>query len=205
MVAMRDSSGSALAVGRLTGWEPLGFEAGDNNWYRFVANGPTAKTDPAGLQSTDHRPCSLDDGGPVTDALCSHDRGESGPPPIPVPGGEAQNGWKWNPNPQNPRGGTWGPRLPLPNQGQPSASWDPEGHWDVDDGNGSRQRYLPDGRPITPGEAHDAPMVDPGGVQTIAYVTCGVAGGYLIYRCGRMIPSLFPPLWWTIPVNAACP
>jgi hypothetical protein len=39
MVAMRDSSGTALAVGRLSGWEPLGLEAGDNNWYRFVANG----------------------------------------------------------------------------------------------------------------------------------------------------------------------
>ena len=50
MVAMRDSSGSALAVGRFAGWEPLGFEAGDNNWYRFVANGPTAKTDPSGLE-----------------------------------------------------------------------------------------------------------------------------------------------------------
>ena len=49
MVAMRDSSGSALAVGRFAGWEPLGFEAGDNNWYRFVANGPTGKADPSGL------------------------------------------------------------------------------------------------------------------------------------------------------------
>lgn len=49
MVAMRDTSGTALAVGRLAGWEPLGFEAGDNNWYRFVANGPTEKTDPSGL------------------------------------------------------------------------------------------------------------------------------------------------------------
>ena len=28
MVAMRDSSGMALAVGRFAGWEPLGFEAG---------------------------------------------------------------------------------------------------------------------------------------------------------------------------------
>ena len=49
MVAMRDSSGTTLAVGRFTDWEPLGFEAGDENWYRFVANGPTAKTDPSGL------------------------------------------------------------------------------------------------------------------------------------------------------------
>ena len=51
MVAMRDSSGMALAVGRFAGWEPLGFEAGDENWYRFVANAPTAKTDPFGLKS----------------------------------------------------------------------------------------------------------------------------------------------------------
>jgi len=48
MVAMRDSSGAALVVGRFAGWEPLGFEAGDNNWYRFVANGPTEGTDPTG-------------------------------------------------------------------------------------------------------------------------------------------------------------
>jgi len=48
MVVMRDSSGSALAVGRFAGWEPLGFEAGDYNWYRFVENGPTICTDPDG-------------------------------------------------------------------------------------------------------------------------------------------------------------
>ena len=48
MVAMRDSSGAALAARRFAGLEPLGFEAGDNNWYRFVANGPTEKTDPSG-------------------------------------------------------------------------------------------------------------------------------------------------------------
>ncbi|WP_207706274.1 hypothetical protein [Clostridium sp. HBUAS56017] len=30
-------------------------------------------------------------------------------------------------------------------------------------------------------------------------------GGYLIYRGVRMIPSLLPPLWWTIPANAVCP
>ncbi|NTU86077.1 MAG: Rhs family protein, partial [Chloroflexales bacterium] len=33
--------------------------------------------------------------------------------------------------------------------------------------------------------------------------TVGV--GYLIYRGVRMIPSLFPPLWPTIPLNLAVP
>ena len=35
-------------------------------------------------------------------------------------------------------------------------------------------------------------------------VTAGVAV-YFLYRIARMIPSLLPPLWWTIPANAACP
>ena len=36
-------------IGRFIERDPLGFEAGDNNWYRFVANGPTGKTDSSGL------------------------------------------------------------------------------------------------------------------------------------------------------------
>ena len=32
-----------------------------------------------------------------------------------------------------------------------------------------------------------------------------IGGGYLLYRGLRMIPSLFPPLWPTIPANAAIP
>lgn len=78
---------------------------------------------------------------------------------MPVPGCPTC-GWKWNPDPQNPRGGTWGPsgwKGPNP----PKGSWDPGGHWDVDPGGkGSRGRYLPDGTPITPGQAH------PGNAQT---------------------------------------
>lgn len=36
-------------LGRFIQRDPLGFEAGDNNWYRFVGNGPTGRTDPSGL------------------------------------------------------------------------------------------------------------------------------------------------------------
>ena len=37
--------------------------------------------------------------------------------------------------------------------------------------------------------------------------TVVIAGGttYVVYRCLRMVPSLFPPLWPTIPANAAIP
>jgi hypothetical protein len=55
MVAMKEPSGAAYAVGRFAGWEPLGFEAKDNNWYRFVANGPTQNTDHSGLRAS--KPC----------------------------------------------------------------------------------------------------------------------------------------------------
>ena len=36
-------------LGRFIERDPIGFEAGDNNWYRFVANGPTGHTDASGL------------------------------------------------------------------------------------------------------------------------------------------------------------
>jgi RHS repeat-associated protein len=36
-------------LGRFIERDPIGFEAGDGNWYRFVANGPTGKTDATGL------------------------------------------------------------------------------------------------------------------------------------------------------------
>jgi len=42
----RDYSAS---LGRFIELDPIGFNAGDNNWYRFVGNGPTGKVDPSGL------------------------------------------------------------------------------------------------------------------------------------------------------------
>ena len=38
-------------LGRFIERDPIGFEAGDHNWYRFVGNGPTGKTDPSGLHA----------------------------------------------------------------------------------------------------------------------------------------------------------
>ena len=39
----------------------------------------------------------------------------------------------------------WGPKYPIPGGSQPGVSWDPEGHWDHDDGNRNRTRWLPGG------------------------------------------------------------
>lgn len=42
--------------------------------------------------------------------------------------------------------------------------------------------------------------------KTVAIVGGSAVGAYLIYRGIRMIPSIvIPPLWPTIPVNAAVP
>jgi RHS repeat-associated protein len=47
-VRARDYSAT---LGRFIELDPIGFDAGDNNWYRFVGNGPTGNMDPSGLIS----------------------------------------------------------------------------------------------------------------------------------------------------------
>jgi RHS repeat-associated protein len=49
----------------------------------------------------------------------------------------------------------------------------------------------------------------PGGAgNVLSSMAAGAAATgslYLMYRCVRMLPSFAPPLWWTIPANAAAP
>jgi RHS repeat-associated protein len=116
------------ALQRFLSEDPVGFGGGSTNLFGYVDNRPTVFTDPLGLQIT--------------------------PPPFPVPGAPPGTGWKWNADPGNPRGGTWGPDKPIPGQSQPSANEDPAGHWDSDSGRGQRQRYDKNGNPMTPDEAH---------------------------------------------------
>ena len=85
----------------------------------------------------------------------------AGGPPVSVPG-IPDSDWKFNRDPQNPRGGSYGPTKPRKGKGggQPSASWEgdaPVPHWDVDDGKGNRRRYDENGNFITPEEAHGRP------------------------------------------------
>ena len=45
-----DSRGLPLRFGILGGYDPLGFDAGDDNLYRYVVDDPTNATDPFGLK-----------------------------------------------------------------------------------------------------------------------------------------------------------
>jgi hypothetical protein len=59
---------------------------------------------------------------------------------------------------------------------------------------------------VSPAEERNRSSEVVGDICTgVAVVGGTVAAGYLIYRVARMIPSLFPPLWWTIPANAVIP
>jgi RHS repeat-associated protein len=58
------------------------------------------------------------------------------------------------------------------------------------------------GRPPEEGECPRQNLCEENPVLCLAG---GLGGGYGAYRLIRMVPSMFPPLWWTIPVNAAAP
>lgn len=144
--------------------------------------------------------------GAPADAFFAAVEASGDPPPVPVPGSFPGARWKWCPDPQNARGGAWRPMSPVPGRSPPSASWDPaagggQGQWDVDDGLGNRQRYDKDGKPITAEDAHDTPDQNP----TYYWIPVIGVGGYLTYRAVRMLPSLVPALWPTIPANFAFP
>jgi hypothetical protein len=61
-------------------------------------------------------------------------------------------------------------------------------------------------RDVPVADPKPAPRVDSQRVvEDVGKVGVTIGAGYLIYRVIRMIPSLLPPLWWTIPENAAIP
>ncbi len=72
--------------------------------------------------------------------------------------------------------------------------------------------WVSRGKP-TGGKCGDSPPPPPAPSGTCGddckdkVATVVIAGGtaYIVYRCIRMIPSLFPPLWPTIPANVAVP
>ena len=118
----------------------------------------------------------------------------------------------------------------LPLTGDPNST----GRLRNPDGSIKQERvYGPDGRPVRDrdfnhgGSGHDfphdhqwdwnqspprqpgVPVPQPQGENNASEIiiagTIVVSGGYLIYRGLRMLPSLLPPFWWTIPKNLVIP
>lgn len=123
-----------IASGRLE-WlsrDPI-TENGGINLYAYVGNNPLNYLDASGL---------------APQPAPTLPSGKPAPPPIPPRNGKDGSPNKWVPVPGSDgkeQRQKWKPEKPCPGS-QPGASWDGEnGHWDVDDGYGNRERYLPDG------------------------------------------------------------
>jgi RHS repeat-associated protein len=144
------------------------------NMYAYVRNNPTTLVDPLGLQQVvvecaqNMKTCVGAQGKPqpptdkptesaaqnqakTTPAPTNPDGSPAKPPNPPPPGKDGKpNEWVRVPGTEN-RPDKWVPRDPVPSPkgGQPGASWDERGgHWDVDDGNRNRTRWLPDGTQV---------------------------------------------------------
>lgn len=136
------------------------------------------------------------------------------PPMLPrsKPGGTFPDGTPWV---ESPDGGKWTPHQ------------EDKGHWPHWDGPnnqkwppnsnkpwpGQKKPPKPGQSPTNPNDPNAEPWVPPPESPEACGDDCkkiagtAVFGGvvYIVYRCGRMVPSLLPPLWWTIPGNLAAP
>ncbi len=119
----------------------------------------------------------------------------------------------------HPGGGSSGPNH-LPTVGKPNSV--------VENSKGDTRYYGPDGRATKDVDSshpehhpelknpheHDWTWDEDGKPQrgpahnftkAVIEATVTIGAGYLIYRGVRMLPSLLPTFWWTIPINAATP
>ena len=169
--------------------DPFEFNDGPN-LYAYVGSAPLDATDPLGL--TGWR--------------------------LPQNPGGLPDTWQYDPGHRDPNGA----RYRHPNgdvldfhEGRPGEpGWRGKDHWHHQDKDGKTTPGK-DGDHLVPGESEipDPEPAPPAGesgtaksVAIAAGATIGTVGlGYLIYRCVRFVPSLAPPLWWTIPANVAIP
>ncbi len=167
-------------TGRWTTKDPIDFAGGSTNLYAYAQEDPVNVVDPNGLQTI---------------------RLPSGPGGLP-------GSWRPDPTHRDPNG----TRMRHPNgdyldfhRGRPGQTgWKGKDHWHH---NGDGEHLKPGDEVPDPDHAPESEnrMCD-GNCQQTATAAVGVGlAGYLLYRCVRMLPSLAPPLWPTIPLNAAIP
>ena len=177
-------------LGRWISRDPIE-EDGGINLYGYVGNQPSRFTDPLGL-----RPLQLVGDGERTDAERHQQMRED--QQCRLPSGPNGLGPEWKPDPTHryPNGERftgpdgryldWHPGTP----GKPG--WGGKDHWHDTGG----KQHLPPGTEVP----DPAPST-----KAATNVACAVGAGYIAYRIFRFIPSLAPPLWPSIPLNAVAP
>ncbi len=132
--------------------------------------------------------------------------GQPAPPPVPPPPDKQGQPNTWQPTPgTGPRGGTkWVPQRPVPSLdgkgGQPQATWDPRrGHWDIDNGVGKRDRYLPDGTKVDHWNNPIPRSVVSPSRQQVQNAAKAVSWGIVIYLTVRTILRIVVPATNLVP------
>lgn len=112
--------------------------------------------------------------------------------------------WQRDPGHRDPNGERWrhpsGDVLDWHKGRSGMPGWRGKDHWHHNGGDD----HLPPGTEVSDPPSDGKARGDDC-KQKVATVVTTAAGAYIIYRCVRMIPSLAPPLWWTIPGNIAAP
>ena len=212
------------ALQRFINTDPI---SADINLYRYVGNNPVIYADPSGL-APPNEPGPPPNGCSDTGWIPVGPNREL-PPNCPLSPGNQQQGGFAPPSiptdPTQPPGPGWTWKPPGTKPGGPGGAWDKPGggslhpdfdhpggkpgHWDWTDPYGNGWEYYPDTGTWKPKPNNKPnrpqPIFPPGTLKVVCVCTGVCVGGYIVYRCVRMIPSLFPPLWPTIIPNAACP
>jgi RHS repeat-associated protein len=170
-------------LGRFISEDPIGFESGEANHYSYVSNNPTKFTDPAGTMGREGGPWHPP-AGVHTKCLPTDDCGT------------LQNKmWLLEKMIKSHEG--WDRNVPRPRGGNRHATEIAE-LW-VQYASCQAQWVA---RCAPPPTCNDECKQNVTNATAAAAV---LATGYIVYRCVRMVPSFAPPLWWTIPANAAIP
>jgi RHS repeat-associated protein len=170
-------------IGRFISEDPIGFDGGDVNLYAYVWNNPTNFVDPEGLAGSRGGPWHPPPGvhtacTPADD--CSTLKGKI---------------WLLLRMIRSHEG--WDRTMPRPRGGNRHATEIAQLWIQL-----ATCQALYTEKCLNKPTCNDECKEN---AKKAATAGAAAASAYIAYRCIRMIPSLFPPLWPTIPANAAAP
>jgi hypothetical protein len=168
-------------IGRWTTEDPIAFEGGDANLYRYIGNSPTNFTDPSGLQA---KPKPIPS--PVKEPPLPPTSGPRYPPPAPITPGIPANINQLNQNPyiRDQYKQAWRDSLPDPNHKIKESH--EEGGWIFQECNGTGLKVIR----ATPAEP------DPENPDAVAHIDLNnppQLPGYALIGAFHTHPFMAPP------------